>query len=376
MIGKALKSIAAVLVVAGIATSVNWLWLLMPAKELHVVVLDKSVHAAQIDRNNNLVGEYRKHRGLFWLMNNRKYIKPGNGGMYRYMEDYFGPVLDQGDNTVKARELEKPAGTADLLYLADAYGDESADMASRGIVPGDMAVIRQMYDEGTTVVGEFNISTDPTATEVRSGLQDIFGLDFSGWSGRFIADLSDRSDVPDWATALYARQYGRSWSLAGSGILLVSDRETLIVLQEGADYLEDSFRIGILPQYAGQFGELSVNYYNWFDVVIPRTDTEVLADYTIGLTAAGKSRVSGVFSEGRFAAITRKTDTLKTAYYFAGEFSDYVEKGDIYCSVAAVKLNTLFSKDKKGNITNFFWKFYVPVVGALLDEAYGDRPAA
>ncbi|MHB8961596.1 MAG: hypothetical protein ACYC5K_00365 [Saccharofermentanales bacterium] len=370
------KNLIAAIVLIAVLTSVNWLWMLKPARTLDIVVLDKNVRIDQIDRHNNLTGEYRKHRGLFWILNNQKFVKPVDGGMYDYRKDYFGPVLDSSNNKIGLRDLEKPAETADLLYLADAYGDEDSDSTARGITAGDLDVISKMYQDGTKVIGEFNISGLPTSAEIRSSLEDIFGIDFSGWCGRYVDELNDDADVPEWARMLYKKQHGRTWDLAGSGLLIVSDKESLIVLQEGVDYDEGTLKVEILPLYACRFGDLSVSYYNWFEVVVPRKGTEVIADYTLSLTAAGKTRVSGVFTGGRFAAVTRRADAGRSAYYFAGEFSDYVEQGDIYYSVIAARLNNLFSQDRRGNITNFFWKFYIPVVGVLLDEAYQDKPAA
>lgn len=353
-------------------TSIYWVWLIMPTRPLGIVVLNKNVPASSIDKNNNLAGDYRKHMGLYWVLKNQRYTNPENKSFYDYKTDYYGPIIDKDSNIIGAKNLEKLDPIPDLIYLADGYGDGNiSDLTiEKGITTNDIGVISSSYTQGSRLIGEFSISSYPTKPEIKKELENLFGIKYTGWIGRFVLNMQNKDDVPPWALSLYETQYGKVWDLTGSGILLVSDKEELIILQNGVDYNQDSVTISILPKFQSKFGKMSVNYYNWFEITKVNYGTEIVAEYRLPLTDKGKSKFSKISPEFVFPAITKNTVNNNSSYYFSGDFNDYTiaEKASEY--LIAEKFNQVFSYEKKGDITNFFWKFYVPFMREILDETY------
>lgn len=357
-------------------SSIFWIWWILPVKNLDVVVLNKNVPASQIDKNNNITGDYRKHSGLFWILKNQRYQNPETGKFYNYKKDYYGPILDIQSNIIGENKLQKLDRVPDLIYLADAYGDSGNDSIEKGITESDMGVISTAFTQGSRIVGEFNISSDPTSKEVKAELRDLFGVSCTGWIGRFIYDLADLTDVPPWALTLYETQYGKVWDLDGSGLLIVSQDGELIILRQGSDYTGNTLSVKICPEYQKEYGALSVNYYNWFELNTANYGTDTIAEYSLSLTASGTGKFSKIADSFVFPAVTVKKAGKSCAWYFSGDFNDYVSSPRMSEYLIAEKFNQAFSYEKKGDITNFFWKFYTPLMRCILKDAYKNKPAA
>ena len=58
----------------------------------------------------------------------------------------------------------------------------------------------------------------------------MLGVTPTKWIGRYIVDLEDFTDVPDWAPPMYEQQEGVEWRFTGPGILLVSEDGKIIIL--------------------------------------------------------------------------------------------------------------------------------------------------
>jgi len=85
-------------------------WLSRPSRELKVFIVDKTVAESS----------GREHAGLTWLLNHRKYFKPG-GVAYDRDQDYYGFVPGP-DHSWEAREPSIRKAAPELIYLADTYG--------------------------------------------------------------------------------------------------------------------------------------------------------------------------------------------------------------------------------------------------------------
>lgn len=215
-----------------------WGWFVLPKKSIDLIVVDKTVPASKIDRYNEIASDYRKHIGFFWLLNELRYQKP-DGNAYDYKKDYYGPILGV-NKQVTYQKLQTLAKTPQLIYLSDAFGDiDNPNTEYNGITYEDMSVISTAHQNGAMLIGEFNITSEPTPDSVVSELGNIFGVSFSEWSGRYVYDLADKSDLPQWAMDLHERQYGRVWDYTGEGMLLVSHSGEMVILQKGVDYSSD-----------------------------------------------------------------------------------------------------------------------------------------
>ena len=67
-------------------------WQLKSKTKLNVCVLDKTVLVSTDDNDVDSDLAYRKHQGLFWLLNQKKIVKD-DGKAYDYNKDYFGEQL-------------------------------------------------------------------------------------------------------------------------------------------------------------------------------------------------------------------------------------------------------------------------------------------
>lgn len=346
-------------------------WFLTPSKALNVAVLDKTVPATAADSHSYLddvSNNYRKHLGLYWLMDYLK-IKENGETSYDYTKDYYGPLLNEANEIESNKSLTEITQVPDLLYLSDAYGVEIQD--DRGITGDEINVISMCHSSGSTIIGEQDIYGTDTESDVANQLNTIFGIRQTGWVGRYIYDLADMTDVPYWAPDMYKNKYGQEWRLQGPGILLVSSDGNIIVLEEKTDFdTKNLITISMNEEYKKEFGKYSSNYYNWFELIEPDSSTEVLATYTFNVNSTGAELMAEVSDKLVFAAITRiKSENGNPAYYFAGDFNDYVTEKQIHNFVFADQFFKFLSVDREGDVTYFYWHFYVPLMKTILKDA-------
>ena len=231
-------------------------WYLTPKRQLSVVVVDKTVPATAADSwsyLDDVSNNYRKHIGLYWIMDYLKIINPDTNNYYDHTEDYFGPKLDESNRIVSSNSLAELNEIPDLLYLSDTYGVEIYE--DHGITTDEMNMISLCHSSGSVVIGEQDILTTATSSGVRSELENLFGISSTGWVGRYIYDLQDLTDVPYWAPDMWRAKYGQEWNCSGAGILLVSSSGDILVLEEKTDFeSKNLFSISITEEYKNEFG--------------------------------------------------------------------------------------------------------------------------
>ena len=368
--------LAAVIVLSVVSLFV--IWHLKPSRPLNIVVLDKTVLSYSEDDHIVKDTVYRKHQGLFWVLNQQKYVKP-DGSSYDYKNDYYGPMLDEEgapDREVTLRDVdEKP----DLVYLSDAYGlgndsygyYNGSSPQNGGIDSDDMSFVSYAYESGATIVSEAALFSSPLSDSVYSQLTSLLGVTPKKWTGRYIVDLQDFTDIPDWAPPMYEQQEGVEWRFTGPGILLVSNDGKIIVLEQNTDFSsKDLLRIYINDEYKSEFSASSdCNFYNWFELIEANYGTETIATFDFDLNATGMEKIKEISKTPRFAAITRKTESNHSpVYFFAGDFNDYVN-GDRYGRfIFSNWLYKFLSFDRQGDISNFYWTFYNPLMCNILDK--------
>lgn len=346
------------------------IWQFLPKKSLQIVILDKTVPATEADSHSYLGdvdNNYRKHIGLYWLLEYKKIVNPETGKYYDYKEDYYGNMIDGRGEIVSARSLSELTDIPDLLYLSDTYGVESEE-ESHGITKEDMNMISLAYSKGSVVIGEQDILQTGTDREVSAELQALFGISQTGWVGRYIYDLQDFTDVPYWAPPMYQEKYGEKWLFTGPGLLLVGNGDIVVLEEKTCFNSKNLLNISIAGNYKKEFGKHSLNYYNWFELIEPGYGTEVLASYTFNLNATGMEKFSKISDENVFAAVTRSTSGVSPSYYFAGDFNDYVSDMQLSNFCFADTFFSLISFDRDGDVKNFYWNFYVPLMDKILDD--------
>ena len=363
------------------------IWHLLPKKTMNVAVLDKTVLSYADDENIIKENVYRKHQGLYWILHQQRYVKQ-DGEYYDYQRDYFGPKLDEEGNFDGFTELKDADSTPDLLYLSDAYGMgndtfgyyKGGTPLGGGISDDDMSYISFAHESGAPIVAEMAFFSTPLSDSVRAQLIALTGVNPTKWIGRYLVDLEDFTDVPDWAPPMYEQQEGVEWRFTGPGILLVSTDGKIIVLEQNTDFItKNLLKIYINDEYKDEFsGCGNCNFYNWFELVEPNYGVESVATFEFDLNATGMEKIKDVSKTPRFCAISRKQEEgYAPVYYFAGDCNDYVNGNRYGEFLFSNEFFKFLSYDRQGDISNFFWRFYNPLMRHILSDTdsrvYGEE---
>lgn len=368
--------VAAAIVLAIILLFV--IWHLIPKKVMSIAVLDKTVLSYADDENIVKDTVYRKHQGFFWILNQQRYVKP-DGSRYDYTRDYFGPMLDEEGDYDHSVEFSDADSKPDMVYLADAYGlgndtyghYNGSTPLGGGISDDDMSYISFAYESGAPIVAEATLFSSPLSDSVRSQLTSLLGVNPTKWIGRYLVDLQDFTDVPDWAVPMYEQQEGVEWRFTGPGILLVSSDGEIIILEQNTDFSSQNLmQIYINEEYKKEFGSCGrCNFYNWFELVEPGYGVDNIATFEFDLNATGMEKIREISKVPRFCAIARKqVDGYAPVYFFAGDFNDYVSGKRYGDFLFANQFFRFMSYDRQGDISNFFWRFYDPLICRILHD--------
>lgn len=368
MLRSRLKWLLGLIVLLAAISTPFIVWQFKPSQALQVAILDKTVPDAT----------YREHKGLTWLLNFYKYVQKDKTA-YSVKNDYFGYVPEKdGAHTVRELDMKDDY---DLLYIADTYGVYKDDLTNEaiqgnrsdkiygGVQKDDIKQIKNAIYKGTTLVAEFNTFGSPTEADVREDLYDILGLRWSGWIGRYFADLSEGGEMPRWAVDNYEKQTGQKWSFTGAGFLFVSDADQVAVLEEGKDTRSRGNEFSLTEEgkaFVGQSVHARYNY--WFDVIEPGEDSEVLANYELDLTDAGKQKLKELGIPSAFPAVIKNDTKTYASYYFAGDFADNQQVSGFYRAAWLDKAYSLLARDSGGSQESFYWKAYRPLMKRVLQE--------
>lgn len=350
-------------------------WFIKPSKKLNIAVLDTTVPATDSQGTSATNRYYRKHSGFFWLLNQQKYVKT-NGKKYDYKKDYYGPLIDENGEYTKVNKLSDIKQIPDLLYLADVYGSELYDNKYSGLSTEDMNTVSLTQSKGGTVVGEMELLGSIKDDTISDDIRKMFGFKSTSWSGRYVVNLSDLSDVPSWAPSTYENQYGVKWKFTGPGLILTSTSGEIIVLEEKTDFnSKNLISVSVHDKYKKEFSACKKsNFYNWFELIEVQNGADTIADYNLNLNATGMEKIKKISSDSVFAAVVRKkTANQGTTYYFAGDFNDCTNDSRIYSFLGADMFFKALSFDKEGDISQFYWKFYNPLMKKILKETYENK---
>ena len=274
------------------------------------------------------------------------------------------------------------------MYISDVYGavDDTYGYYDNnwakdgGISVDEISVISFAHENGATVVAEMELFNSNIESSVYSQLTSLCGVNPTGWVGRYVYDLQDFTDVPDWAPPMYEAQEGVEWQFEGPGIILVSS-DKIIILEQKTDFnSKNLLQIYINDEYKKEFDSCKkLNFYNWFEIVEPVYNSEVIANFEFDVNATGMEKLKGVLKAPRFAAVVRKVEKDKApVYYFSGDFNDYVDHENYNRFLFADTVYRWISYDIAGDISHFYWEFYNPFMTKVLSkiEHIGSKTAA
>lgn len=343
------------------------MWTTKPSKNLNVIILDKTVPDST----------YREHKGFMWILNNLKINNGDSKTPFEYDKSYYGffPLPNENYTT---KELPEDLGNPNLIYMTDTYGVYKEDLYKNnvsgnrsGIVYGgskaeEVEKIKKSLNNNT-IIGEFNTLASPTDVKAREELENIFGLKWNEWIGRYFSDLSNGNvEIPNWMKENYANQYGEKWNFKGAGIVLVDSKDKIIVLRKGVELGDKLNKISFTDNAQNEFQvKNNLNYYYWFEITKNNKDTEVLANYKLDVTEKGKELMDQYNLPTEFPAITRKSGNY-TSYYFSGDFADSNSTPKFYNVSGIQFLNKITTFDEDSNQDYFYWNVYYPLIENIL----------
>ena len=348
-------------------------------RTLDVVVLDKTVPFRT----------YVEHRSLFWALRTLGVMRP-DGGRYETPTDYLGayPPETPGDPPERTADLTAArALPADLVYLADTYGVYRDDLESKeemkaalerspkvygGLEPSEAEAVRDAQRAGATIVAEFNTLGSPTSGAARRILEEVLGVRWTHWRGRFFSNLADRAEVPQWTRRIYEEEWKKPWELEGPGYVLVEEDSHCEVLRTG----DEANQIGLTieretpPDPLLERAADGVPYPYWFDIVTADGATQRLARFQWHVTPRGSERLHARRLPESFPAVTRHLAPVGgPAYYFAGDFADNpMPDHDVPFAGYPTCMRWIHKAALAPSEMAFYWRFYYPTMERLLHD--------
>lgn len=339
------------------------LWLLTPDQDLAVTVYDKTVSTPKAEQ----------HQNVGWFLSHFKFPTQ-EGERFRTQKTYLGYHPGSED---PIRDLSTLDERTDLLYIADTYGVyKNGEGFSRTLAEGesnliwggssasDIQALRTFLNRetGSTLVAEYNTFATPTPSYVQAQLYEIVGTRWTGWTGMYVHDLSKDGEIPPWILDLY----GPGWEFSGSGIILYNINDEVVVLRSGIELQADQMTLSFTDKGTGRLGlSGSLPYRLIFDITEPLAGTEVLATYSLNVSAEGEILLDRFGIPSSFAAIQLKQTANHRSYYLGGNWA----YGKRILNLFRLKgLSTLLETVATGE-RSFLWKFYFPLLRSIFAEA-------
>jgi hypothetical protein len=365
-----------VLGVVGVVLISLTIWVVKPKKPMSVFILNKTVPTKQ---------RY-DHRAINWVLKHEKYSK-SNGKLYSLEKDYFGFFpLDAEEKkfdfkSLALQDIEIVADTSDLVYYADTYGVYYSDWYANhikvnpqekvygGLNNNDYLLLKKMKEANKNIITEFVLLDKPTSELVREKTEDLFGLRWEGWVGRYFHSLDNTSkeNVPAWIVDLYKEQNNGKWPYHNAGIVLVHKYGKVLVLENNNHISHQYPVIQTNKEYASKYNlPDTVNYSFWFDIVSSDKGTnDTLSLFKLKTTSLGDSLLNANRLNSEFPAVLVHNKDYRF-YYFAGDFADSnIEPWSAYFA-GIQHAPFLFSSKRKYDRRRFFWEYYNPLMKTIL----------
>ena len=361
------------------------LWLLYPAKQMEIVVIDKTVPT----------DNYQEHNALYWAFEHLK-IQNKNDVFYDRGRDYYGFFPDKSPSHGTERDLSQlakneileTASNLDILYFADTYGvfeddykksnsEEISKKIYGGLNRADINLLREAIDQNKTIIAEFNTMASPTPVGIRTEFENLMGLKWTGWIARYFdeMDTTINKDLPKWFIRQYVEQHDNTWVPSGPGIVFVHEKGRVEAFSNGFDYFGEipKIRTQRLNQLGFKLPEI-VPYPDWFDIVLIEREYQVISYYDIDPSTAGKDKLRDMGLPRFFPAAVFKDVGEGQFYYFAGDFSD------IQSSIGSPRFSGLpmlwrgfhLVSDFKDR-ESFYWNYFYPLLSQVLEKTYEEK---
>ncbi|MFO8235945.1 MAG: hypothetical protein R6U04_11140 [Bacteroidales bacterium] len=350
------------------------MWFVKPKTNLEVLILNKTVPTQH--RYN--------HNALHWVLNKEKYSKSDNK-LYQLDEDYYGffpidPANKRFDfKSLRIDDIEAISDSSDMVYYADTYGVYYDDWFVEqikidpeqkvygGLNHNDYLLLKEMKNKNKTIITEFVLFESPTSDLIRTKTEELFGLKWEGWIGRYFHDLS-LGNMPNWIIRMYENQNNKQWQFENSGTVLLHKYGKVVVMEEETHLSYPIPQIITGDDTANKYSiPDTVDYSYWFDIVSNTSDNEIFSKFVMHTNAKGDSILQSNRLSASFPAILRQQGDYNF-YYFAGDFADNKISTNLSYFKGIKYISPLFYSDRVADRRKFFWKFYYPLMKNILRE--------
>lgn len=335
----------------------------------------------------------QEHVSLSWVLDHERFTKTSTEP-YHVSRDYFGffPLQKEafrlkGLERLSDQQLDQLSNDASAAYFTDTYGVftnewyAQKNVAERsGIVYGgmslqDVQLLAKMKEKHKLIITEFNSIGSPTAPEIRQQFENMFGMKWSGWIGRYFEtfDTSLNHELPHWLINNYLAQNNNQWPFKKPGVAFVSDKDEVVILEEGT-HLQDPLPHIITTTEAQNEYDLpsKIKYSFWFDVVAADTSVnQVAAKFLLETNKAGGELL---FKHGipfSFPAVLYHKASDYQFYYFCADFCDNPVPmfASHFKGISFFKF-LFFNESDPMERKSFFWRYYRPLLTKILKDHY------
>lgn len=356
-------------------------WSFNDTKVLNVYILDKTVNT-----NDRL-----EHKSFTWLLNNNRYLKP-NHKNYSYSKDYYGffPVDIENEvfdfKSIRINEVETYAENYDVAYYTDCYGVYSfewykgktkpirSQKVYGGLNQNDYLLMKNMIESGKLIIAEFNMFSTPTNALVRSKTEDLLGISWSGWSGKYFVTLNvdDENGPDEWMKNLYESQHLGVWPNNQSGIVLLNNDGLIEVLVNGKHLNSSLPSIKSTDDMVNRFHVANdIPYEQWFEFIKPGNN-KVSSSFNIDATDEGIAIFDKLGLSNSFPAIIEGSSDKKF-FYFCGDFAENPVQIGTAKLLGGRWINHFIYRFNASNRANFFRYYYSPLIDGILEEHYNSK---
>lgn len=339
-----------------------------------------------------------RHRAINWVLKHYRFVKP-NGKDYSPDNDYFGFYPGEEANyTIRdlsglnPLEISRLSIQYQAAYYVDSYGvysnmypegntnDGPVEKIYGGLAREDLLFLENMLKADKLIMAEFIFLAPPTQLAERRRAEQMLGIEWQGWTGRFFHSLDKNHPdrfLPGWIPELYEAQYGEPWAFSRAGVVFVHEDQTLVVLEEELHLGNALPHIHTNADMRNKYGVTEkISYPGWFDITLPVSETaRALSWYEFDFTPEGEKLLRQHQIPLRFPAVLFD-ESPKRMYYFAGDFGHnpvsrrFIRlKGAKYAELFLADLTD--PTDKSG----FFLAYYLPLVKSIIGN-YQDEIVA
>lgn len=368
---------ATIIIVVFLLIGMKTIWLFKDKKEISVYILDKTV--TQADRH--------EHKSLSWILNYNKYVLP-NRKHYSHKADYYGffPINFKEEifdlKSIRINEVEEYASNYDMLFYADSYGvysfewykGKSKPIRSQKVYGGlnqnDYLLLKQMLDNGKLAVAEYNMFSTPTNALVRAKTEELLGINWSGWTGKYFAtfDVSSENGPPSWMENLYESQHLGVWPSKESGIILVNNNGLIELLELGNHLNSPIPIIETNPESIERFNvSQGVAFEHWFEF-IGSGNNHIHSNFSLDVTPKGKEILRKAGLTEVFPAVIEGLE--HSYFYFCGNFSENPANMWTAKLAGGKWLNNFLNRFSNTNRAKFYSEYYTPLIERILFEQH------